>query len=493
MTTQSINRDSDHRPETTWQTQSGRLAGQWLLLAVVAAPLVALVAMIGNAAWQEWRASRQLAVLRASQVADKQPGTVHWLMTEIDRHRNDGPTERWQIAVAAAKHLEATGYDDPDSAPATEPSEPGEGLDSGEMDHGAPAGRWNPRERPDDAALQRFAVAATPLIDAVRDVTGDDQSIWSPFVFAGFGTLLVQVDDSRAVARCVSDAALGSHLAGRTDEAIDRWRLLPSVADTVDARTFFVGELIHASIRALQLDSIRRGLAQGEWSVEHLSLLRAEVERLQSADMTTRWQLAAQSEGTLALREINAGASGDRFRSPVGRLAAGSTASQRLAATRALTEPLSFLVDSGDHVPELRLEPRRPQSLPRPSLLSIPFANFLAPWSDGSWPAESLAQTRLRQVVDQRWTRCAIAIKQFRLQHGRWPTSLPELQQVGLSVADWEAWPGQSFGYWIAEDEQSVRLWSFTPSGGAPPVISSQPPSLDAPDQKNHLEIKLGV
>lgn len=90
---------------------------------------------------------------------------------------------------------------------------------------------------------------------------------------------------------------------------------------------------------------------------------------------------------------------------------------------------------------------------------AIPFAFtdiYRSYWSLVRYSAyHALGQVNHRRVLT------AVAIKQFQLQEGRWPTSLSELSKVGLAAADWKMVDGIDFGYRVDAEGKSARLWQF--------------------------------
>ena len=61
---------------------------------------------------------------------------------------------------------------------------------------------------------------------------------------------------------------------------------------------------------------------------------------------------------------------------------------------------------------------------------------------------------------DRRFTLTAIAIKQFHLEHNKWPERLQDLSTVGLVPSDWQLLNGEQFGYQHSQDVS--YLWGHT-------------------------------
>ncbi len=75
-----------------------------------------------------------------------------------------------------------------------------------------------------------------------------------------------------------------------------------------------------------------------------------------------------------------------------------------------------------------------------------------------------------RYETDRRWTLTALAIKQYKLEHGQWPAELSDLSQVGLNRSDWEIMPNVPFGYQakplVDDSSDEVVLWTSRASYG---------------------------
>lgn len=113
------------------------------------------------------------------------------------------------------------------------------------------------------------------------------------------------------------------------------------------------------------------------------------------------------------------------------------------------------------------------------SLLAVPIANGDLAFGV-VWPStQAFAAAYTRSYRERRWTRCALAIKQFQLQQERWPTSLEELTQVGLTRSDWMAKPNMPFGYQVATDNSHALLWTDAPDGKNAPIEPVPPSTIE--------------
>ncbi len=94
------------------------------------------------------------------------------------------------------------------------------------------------------------------------------------------------------------------------------------------------------------------------------------------------------------------------------------------------------------------------------SLVAVPMAR--SNWINGYrtvWLANS-AEYAWKSRMTKRRVLTALAIKQFKLQEGRWPESLDKLTKVGLTSSDWKISGDQDFGYRVIEDGNAALLWT---------------------------------
>jgi hypothetical protein len=82
----------------------------------------------------------------------------------------------------------------------------------------------------------------------------------------------------------------------------------------------------------------------------------------------------------------------------------------------------------------------------------------------------------VRDVVQDRFTRHALAIRLYQKRQGRFPATLNDLAEIGFDTNQYLPWGGKPFGYRI-EDEDAV-LWATIPQDGS--STSDNPPAIDS-------------
>jgi len=135
------------------------------------------------------------------------------------------------------------------------------------------------------------------------------------------------------------------------------------------------------------------------------------------------------------------------------------------------------------------------------SITDVPFARSNQLVQSAMPTLQPLADTFFRLQMQRNWTTTAIGIKQFRLQFGRFPSSLTELSQVGLTSDEWTAvitpvyGAELSFGYKVAADQSEAILWTLSPQRAIDSGvgISKQPPSEleQLADMNQQMEVRI--
>jgi hypothetical protein len=87
----------------------------------------------------------------------------------------------------------------------------------------------------------------------------------------------------------------------------------------------------------------------------------------------------------------------------------------------------------------------------------------------------ALVEALVRDVVLERFTRLALAMRLYEKRHGQFPDTLEALNEVGFDPKNSKPWGGKPFGYRL-EDGVAI-LWGTPPRVG--PHTSDEPPQLD--------------
>lgn len=81
----------------------------------------------------------------------------------------------------------------------------------------------------------------------------------------------------------------------------------------------------------------------------------------------------------------------------------------------------------------------------------------------------------VRNAVQERFVRHALAIRLYQKRYGCYPDDLESLRQIGFESYSWKPWGGRPFGYRVCDGE--ALLWATHPQEG--PFTTDDPPHLD--------------
>lgn len=259
-------------------------------------------------------------------------------------------------------------------------------------------------------------------------------------------------------------------------------------ADLLTLEVDLVKVILGTDTAPPSFDIIHRSLEHDFWKADDLQRLRRLLNY--HVDVEARWRRRIDSETALFVGEVGLINEGDvfLFRSSREDQPFGSPPTL-IASNLRVYAKFEKLQDAGTRKQvQAAAKIREWWDASRPGMAirgvtAIPFAFTDLDRGYGGLERHSVDYA-LGQVSDRR-VLTAVAIKQFQLQEGRWPTSLSELSKVGLTPADWEMVAGIDFGYRVDADGKSARLWqSVGRNGGSGESMfaknfqfSAEPPS----------------
>ena len=324
---------------------------------------------------------------------------------------------------------------------------------------------------------QRYVEESKPIIDAIERLVGEEQPVWFPIVFEGYGTVLPDLQAYRELVRLLAvELAVAVH-QGDDERAIRALGSIPGVAAAFDSQVALVADLVHMALVGQHRSLIRQSLAVGFWTdTSQLIRLRQQLPPLQHLDR--RWQRAIAAERALGLELLDAGSGGwrDSGLFPFPWEPAPIVTRRYLQVMRAIGQ-LSHAgtVQHGRRVDEILNEMF--QTAPPSSSISIsgiPFASANVVLGEIIPAYQGAATAFARLARERRWTLTAVAIKQYQLQQNRWPSELAELTAVGLLPSDWQAFDSVPFGYEVSSDGDEAVLWTMPVNGE---VLPPEPPT----------------
>lgn len=326
-------------------------------------------------------------------------------------------------------------------------------------------------------AAERNLIANTEdLRHRIHELSRKRVSIQFPIEFDAFNTLLPQAQQMRTVQRLLAtefQVAFADRDSGACRESIEAGLGLSHVFSN---DPWMVSHLINVAHRSMAMQYIRQAV---EYDVLNEKDLAKVMDRLSAETLPLdRWPFMIQGERASVLEAMKDPTTISGF------VGAGSSKTflSILAGTssRSLRNLLEhFEVLESLDVSDIDRLQARVMEIENTLQLDIRNAGLLAitDWQlIGSLApaASSLTVALIRDTVQERFTRHALAIRQFEKRFGRWPLSLDELQEVGFDSNSWKPWGGKPFGF-RTEDGDAV-LWATIPQDGA--TTAANPPKI---------------
>ncbi len=318
-----------------------------------------------------------------------------------------------------------------------------------------------------EADVAEYLVHVRPIIEKIHQATEYPTPVWQPIHFDGIGTLLGPIQQSRSISRTLQLDAEYAIYTQESERALQDIRSMDGVAKAYDWDIFVVAKFVASAAMMVKYNTICRSLYSSPWSIDQLEELRSLVDT--PPDVVAQWPSLIASERATTLESLGDYESLRRWNSQdhYPRLVAllMSLPSAKLsylnhtAAWQSLGGDFSSMLEASNKLTHEQIA----ASSDFPRIDNIIDGLF------GSWYPQAV-QSLARNEDFRRFTKTALAIKQFHLSNQRWPDRLGELETVGLNASDWTTIDRGQFGY-EAKDNQ-VTIWTYH-SGDAIPTTPS--------------------
>ena len=406
----------------SYRLRRGRISGWATILAIPAA--LAVLLLLGFGLWQ-WRAAaevdRQLQTLREAGIP-VDDDSMHRRFLQSTDSRLSG---RWMEVVSVVSTLpyqpKVPLFNQKYSLPVNlEPSE-----------------SWPLSERVAD-----FLSRMRPVIDRIPS-DRIERPVYQPLLFDGYSTLLMPLQDALQLVHLLQlDAEYALHELDRP-RGLKDLQLLQTVADAHAWDFAAVAQVLNMNMHQVRWDVIQRSLYAVPWEPAELTALQACIGS--AVDIESVWRSLIDGERAMLLATLQDQNSKVFEQSPiVERLA--SLPSQRLKIFSYFATLRELAAEGLSRLPGrvVALEQKRWPDLAEP-LIARSFASFLP-----------VAHAFVDHENQRRLTRAAVAVKQFQLEHGRWPEALSELGAQGPAVRDLATVEGGMFSYGVQGDTAYV-------------------------------------
>ena len=376
---------------------------------VVALPPFLVIALLLSGAVRNWQLGRWSQVELNRLADDGRPVDVHSLTRKLDETTSKQNAQAWQEIIAGTAHMKIEYWP----------------LDGMVLE----ADQLVPKQTPWKAEplVSEYVQKAQPIVEWIAALKDSDQAVWQPTVNIYSNHWWPFFNDYQAVTFLLAmEFRVGFH-AGDTARALRAWNLINRTKSVIS--TVYPTNYLLLDLEKQQETLIRQSLAYDFWNVEQLTLLRNRAGEMSFFD--TRWNQLIDRERAHLLDIF-----GDGANQPYGASESPAFIAECLMLSRDVQDiPGIGTLEHSEKVAEL--ETAFAGNSNRSFLASITEVPVVIS-RQLSLPYNSGAQRFIRQQMDRNLTNTAIGIKQYRLKFGRFPGSLNDLTQVGLTSNKWK-------------------------------------------------------
>lgn len=348
--------------------------------------------------------------------------------------------------------------------------------------------------------IRLYTEQSRPILQTIDALAEDDRAVWEPLVLEGYSTLLPDLQASRSVIRLLVVEFRHAVHQGQHDRAIHALQSILDVGNAFDWQIGLISDFIFMTHRATHRELIRRSLEVEFWQTEQ-QFQQLQQQLAESDDLDARWRRALASEMAMLMSELRIDREDPEFaHPPLNLMPFGIPPSTKSGLVETM-ESASELSGAGTlaHVRAIEKGVGIGGNVATESVTTtingFPFAFSDAPLGllGQTQNYVSAARAFAKFAMERRWTVTAVALEQFRLQQGRWPSELSELASVGLSRRDWTAIGDEPFGYRVEGDPPEAILWTIPASELSDLRIPPDPPSAteEKPDRVPQTVVRL--
>ncbi|WP_146524565.1 hypothetical protein [Novipirellula artificiosorum] len=421
-------------------------------LLLVAAPLVTLVTMFGIAIFSAWKSQRYCESGLQLVTGLERPMAPTALADWYDARSSKADTVKWQeleMASVAVNYLERVSN----------------------MNHRNRSLSWVPPGESSRTAErnERFATLVKPIVDQLKAMPEPGQPVWHPLDYDNLTLQSMPAPVSAVLMFEMSDA----YHQGDTRRAIEAIRLGDQLLGPRSKTAIQIPQFHQQMVGRL----IRLSLRDNLWSEPDL----AEIQQLMSAqgDAEESWRNHVTMDALRVAPWLLDHYRGSRYR----HYAHGTNplSQDRSGEWRVVPSEAIGIVDQYTHAVQLEGQPGTadhsnsaartlPSRFPRPwndepqkrfyfdQWLKMPYVDPNPDISSIGNNLPSFAQQLVDHTKDQRFTRTAIALKQYQMKFDRYPETLNELTKVGLPASAMLGSEGKPFYYRVEKQGESVTV-----------------------------------
>ncbi len=303
-----------------------------------------------------------------------------------------------------------------------------------------------PKERERlERELDAFLDEMQPLVELVHESSQVAMPVWQPIGLYGGGVDFRFMYDAQTISQLLSLEVYQAMKDSDSERGLAGIRSLKAVVDTCDWELGWTCRSIHFNLRSYLHGAVRKSLSTELWNSNQLGQINLLFN--QPVDPVHVWRIvfaAERNQIPLIIEQFTPRTMQDLL-----------TYEEQLE----FYKQYDSIVSSGEAMLGKTERPAsNPQAGDHPQIIgSVAIQETLA----NVLPYVASCAITIEEAENQRrLTVSAVAIKRFQLEQQRWPQSLEELAQVGLSIDDWTI-PGLgNLGY--EETPEGVTVFKFS-------------------------------
>ncbi|MEL6896136.1 MAG: hypothetical protein AAFP90_08555, partial [Planctomycetota bacterium] len=160
-----------------------------------------------------------------------------------------------------------------------------------------------------DQKVDEYFKRMDPILDDAKSILAEKQRIYLPIEFDGFNTLLVDIQDSRALARLFALRARIAMREGDSQGVVDSIEMLDGLAISMESTPSLVAGLVCISIDGIKIDLLKDALENNALDAEGLKqLLPSILSQANINDMVKRSFISERAFGLIVFQTGSFGA-----------------------------------------------------------------------------------------------------------------------------------------------------------------------------------------
>ncbi len=331
-----------------------------------------------------------------------------------------------------------------------------------------------------EAEAREFLDAWSQLSTELHLLAEGSGPVRTHIEFESFSTLLPYVQACRQAARLL---ALEHQLAVSEGDGKQCYHSLMAIfgtARTIEGDPLLVSQLVRYAVASIGIDSLRQSLAADLLSEQQLREIDQQLAAFDGYSQS--FEIGIAGERAMALAVFDDPSSLHEPVPPFHRSADALAALDLFAKAEAIAaqnlEPTEFLKALETYEAEVQQEFQD----------AGPLRKFDTMMTSLMFPAVGpYGKAALRTAMNVRLARLAIGVRLYQKKFDRWPPSLGDLKDVGISESQFRPSGGKPFGYRVIDNQ--ALLWGFVPNSSSDQT-PADPIDLESVEENQREELE---